>query len=510
MNWAKRVVNYVFKDEVTELHEIVRSVSSDFQMIPYTMGRQRALVEMIGEMDPQLFDLMLRMSRDYSVVSSAQASDTYRQTLIKQSRAMYLTDPVYSFGVKTWTDFGFSQAPSLAAADEGAGEIWAEFWTADRNAPVLGQRKLHKLSDNQVVDGELFFAIFASTLDGQTTVRTIEPTEIKEILYDPNDKNTPLYYRRDYAGADGSGGSLYYPDWTATDEQLARANLPTDARLAPKVGIGEQAGTDVKVLHVAFREIGGRGWPLASTGMDWENVYSGFLKDRAAVAKAAASVVEKVKVKGGQRALDAVRAGIGSSIPGGSDAYERNPPPVAGSVWLENDALQREWMNRPTGAADAEKDGQPLITQVGLSFGLFPHWLGRGEYYRLATATAMEMPVLKSFNRYQNFWASVWQDMFKIVIGFAEKYGGKSFSDKTATISSNRIITLSQQDIAQAVTALNDMTDRGLIDAGVASEIGKMLIQAALETMGISGAQEMLQPVQPKEAGESHVPFRGK
>ena len=55
-----------------------------------------------------------------------------------------------------------------------------------------------------------------------------------------------------------------------------------------------------------------------------------------------------------------------------------------------------------------------------------------GDYYRLATASAMEGPTLKSFNRYQNFWASIWRDMFKAVTGFAERYGSASFASREA------------------------------------------------------------------------------
>jgi hypothetical protein len=369
----------------------------------------------------------------------------------------------------------------------------------------MGERKLHKLSETELVDGELFFVVFASKLDGESTVRTIPTDQIKDIITLPGDASIPLYYRREYTGRDSGMETLYYPDWHATPEQLAQAKLPADARKANEIN----QSTDVVVLHAAFRETGGRGWPLGSTGMDWEREYSGFLKDRAAVAKSAASITEKIKTKGGQRAIDMIRSRLGSSIPGSADSFETNPPPVAGSVWLENDAMSREWMNRPTGASDAEKDGVPLITQVGLALKLYPHYLGRGDYFRLATATSMEGPTLKSFNRYQAFWSSVWRDLFKIVVDFKTQYGGLDVSSMNAQISTDRIINLTTEEINAAMNIFTGLVDRGLISGTAAQAVGVTLMTTALETIGVQGVNEMVQ-AKAAEVGEGQSPFEEK
>lgn len=511
MNLKKRILNWVFRDEYEQIRAVARDAISDWKMIPYTMNRQQGLLDLLGEFDPQMYDLMVRMSRDYQVIASSSANESYRLSLVQQSRSMYLTDPVYKHGVATYTNFGFGEVPNLTAEDENAQAVWDEFWKAKRNKSVLGERRLHKLSDDQVVDGELFFVVFASTVDGEATVRVINPTEIKETIYGPDDKTVPLFYRRDYSGSNGELSSVYYPDWAATPDQLAQAKLPPDAKRADRIATFEgMVTTNAVILHAAFQQIGSRGWPLASTGIDWEREYAGFVKDRAAVARAAASVVEKVKAKGGQRAVDVIRQRLGSTIPGGADAFERNPPPAAGSVWIENEAMDRQWMNRPTNSSDAEKDGIPIITQVGLAFGIFPHYLGRGDYYRLATATAMEAPVLRAFNRYQAFWASVWRDLFEIVIGFKTKYSAMTFSSVDAQVSTDRVITLALSDVTQAIGSLNDMIDRGVIGGTEAQLLSRNLLKTVFETMGIQGINEMLEPAKAAEAGESHSPFAEK
>jgi len=499
MNIRKLISRWLLRPEVDRLSAITREMVNDYRMVPYIAARSpEALIQQLAEADPRLVDFITRQLRDYSL--GMDASETFRIQVVKESRSLYLTDPITQFAIELWTDYAFGSAPALTAEDTSAQEVWNEFWRADRNAPVLGDRKLHKQSETQLIDGEMFYAVFVSTLDGTSTVRLVQTDQIKEIVKDPGDSSVPLYYKREAVTATGEFETVYYPDWAATAEQLAMVTLPADARIASMI----KPETDVVMLHTAFREVNGRGWPLATASIDWSREYKQFLQNRAAVARAAATVVEKIKAKGGQRALDAMRSRLGSSLTGGTDSFETNPPPVAGSVWLENDAVDRQWMNRPTNSADAEKDGMALLTQAGLGYKLYPHYLGRGDTYRLATSTAMEGPTLKSFNRYQGFWSSVWRDLFKIVAGMAQRYGSYSFSSLESSVSTDRIITLDMDDIVKAISTVNDMLDRGLIDDKTAMDMIKDLEGAALETMGVKSAAEILRnanlPAKPEPA----------
>lgn len=514
MNIRRTISNWLFKQEYDRLREVINDVSSDWRMLPYLQARQGPMLEMLGEFDQQLYDFLVRQMNDYRLVTDETFNDQFRLSVVKQSRSMYLTDPMVGFAIELWTDYAFGSRPNLTALEADgktpaveAQQVWDEFFDATRNAPVLGERKLHKLSETELVDGELFFALFASRIDGETTVRVIPTEQIVGVVCMPDDSSIPLYYHRSYTDGRGNMLDLYYPDWHASADDLAKAQLPAGSILAHTIN----QATDVKVIHAAFREVGGRGWPLATAGIDWENEYSRFLKNRAAVARAAATWVEKIKAKGGQRAIDMIKQRLGSSIVGGSDSLETNPPPVAGSTWLENDALDRQWMNRPTGAADAEKDGMPLLTQAGLAFKLYPHYLGRGEVYRLATSTAMEGPTLKSFNRYQAFWSSVWRDLFGVVIGYKEQYGSLNAEGVTVQINTDLILDVDPTTLTATAGEVNDAFDRGLLDQASAEAVTRSLISTSLTSIGVQGVDEMLTPqaqgTQPAEAGTTGRPF---
>ena len=130
----------------------------------------------------------------------------------------------------------------------------------------------------------------------------------------------------------------------------------------------------------------GRGWPQMTSGLTWSSAYGKILQDRAAVVRKRAMYDSKVKVKGGQRALAYVQGRVQSSnvTQGG---MERNPPAAAGSDWLENEAVDRSPINMGnSGAQEAELDSTAIFGMATLAGGLFPHYAGKGEAFRLATA----------------------------------------------------------------------------------------------------------------------------
>ena len=48
--------------------------------------------------------------------------------------------------------------------------------------------------------------------------------------------------------------------------------------------------------------------------------------------------------------------------------------------------------------------------------GIAEHYFGDASTGNLATATAMELPMLKMFSGYQVFWKEAWRDLFAIAL----------------------------------------------------------------------------------------------
>jgi hypothetical protein len=474
-------------------YEKERKEISELLLEAYSRGipiqSPESMLKQLGEVDPEYLDFLIRNMLQYTPVGNDN-NEGARTQMITESRTMYRNDVLTGHIVDLWTDFGFGLEINIIPRDENAGELWQEFWTSPRNAPVLNTRKIHQNSINLLSDGEVFFAFFISTLDGTVTIRTIPSDQMVERITDPDDDNVVLYWKRQYTRkAGGSPTTIYYADWTAGDDDLSRAELPEDAVKADSL----RDKTKVCVLPVLFKENKGRGWPLMSAAFSWSRVYRDFLQDRAAVAKAVASVVDKIKVKGGQRAVDAFRRQLESTLATSDSGMETNPPPVAGSRFIQNESVDLERMSLSTGAIDADKDGAGILAQVGLGGRLFNHWLGRGEAYRLATATSMEGPVLKAFQRYQNFWGSVWSDIVKIVLMSAERYGRAGmFETYEADINSDAILKTDLVVLNDVITSINDLFNNGLITLPVAGSAADQLVRVALGTLGIKNLDEVI------------------
>jgi hypothetical protein len=343
-----------------------------------------------------------------------------------------------------------------------------------------------------------------SKQDGLVTLRRIATDEITEIITEPEDTSTVLAYKRTYITPAGESKTIYYPDWQAVSkawdtpgapDPLAAAKLPQGTIRADQVNLQ----TDVLMLQVAHKRKGtNRGWPLMTAGTPWIREHKRFRENRASVAEALAMYVQKIKVKAGSRGVEAIRAKLASSLAavGSTDAYDRNPPAAPGSTFVENEASTLEKLPMGTAAGDARVDGEALLMMAGLAGGVYPHWLGAGESFRLATATAMEMPTLRNFKRYQNFWAAQFRKMVTIVLQAQEKYGGKTFENKKATVSTDRLLAVDLKVIADAADALFQQTiqpywEGGLIPDDTVRRLEALVWRQVVQALGSEDADTL-------------------
>jgi hypothetical protein len=495
---AKKVL---FKKDIDNLSESYQHLLGLLEAYPKTAKTQMHEDKFLEsasdfvEWDTQLADLIVRRMRNQDV-RKIQLDDQTRMMVVDESRRLYVWDVITQYIVELWTDYGFGQKPDIVPRSEQVRNMWNEFWEAPENQYIFNERKLNELSNKLQIDGEYWFVQFISEIDGTSILRIIETDDIKKIYYEQEDPAVPVYYKREWwSGQFGSEKhTLYYRDYRATESQVASVKeqiVDED----PNAEFAEnKPDTDVQVFHVKFREIEGRGWPFLTAGFAWSRGYKGFLEDRATINKAAAAVVEKVKVQGGQRMVDAVKQRLQSSLVNGSNRVEKNPPPASGSIWVENQALDREWMSRPTNAADAEKDGVAMLAQVALSGKVYPHYLGRGEYYRLATATAMEGPTLKSFQRYQSFWSSVWRTLVHMVADAKLKYDPSvtQIDNYEVDVNTDRIIDTDVKEIDEIMLAINDGAEKGTVDLETAQRAQLSLIKMALQTVGTPNVVEVV------------------
>lgn len=518
MNLKRRLTGFLLREQAEAMRDATDALWELWEkrpwlaerLAPTASGRLREALDgavEVGELDSHTVSAILRRMR--YVPLTAAGDDAARLDAVAECRQLWRDDVLTQQIIGLWTDFGYGQVLEIKVEDPDAAKVWEEFWNADRNGPVLKDRRLGDQSDRLLTDGERFWVGFTNEGKeseerprGGLTLRSIPTEEITELVTDPDDDAVTLFYKREWTPkGQNAPKTLYYPDWEASDEELAEADLPDGALRADE----EAEGTDVGVIHFGYRMIDGRGWPLMSAGAAWSRAYRDFMQDRVTLVAAVASYVRKLKITGSDRARRDIQSRIESTLTQLSQYAERNPPAAAGSTWVENQAADLSPFPLRTGASDAQADGAALIAQAGLGGRVFPHYLGRGESFRLATATAMEMPVRRAFRRYQLFWADVWRDLVKFVLRAWEEANGVEFSSYHAEVSTDALV---ETDVELMSRALGELADRGLVP----TEEGMTL---ALTLLGVPNVEDVMdewrKEKKEREAGAAAVaPPRGE
>lgn len=331
-----------------------------------------------------------------------------RALLVNKSRVYAIRDPLCKQAIRLWTVYALSNGLTFKAEDAKVQKKLDAFWKDRRNKQVLSSEGQRKSSKKLLTDGEIFFLIFDGKGKNNTKlIRRLDPLQITDILTDPDDDEHVLAYRRQTA----DNKVLFYQDWALEDEDISLAERQKD-----RSGKTVKFEADVLVYHLPYDPQEKRGNGLLSAAIDWSEVHRKFMADRAAITKALAKFAFKGKVKGGQKMLNAVQARLQSTLATSAPSVERNPAPVSGSTWLENDGIDLSSMPRVTGAGDAKGDSDSFKLMVSAATGIMLHYFGDPSTGNLATATAMELPMLKMFESYQQLWLDATRDIFSIVL----------------------------------------------------------------------------------------------
>lgn len=436
-----------------------------------------------------------------------------RLRAVNRSRYMYWYDVQIHHAVNVWTDWGMGQYVMISSEDKQADEVLQEFWTARRNSPIISQTEIAEQSNNLQVDGEFFYIYYTSKQSGKTTIRRIPTEEITEIIFDDGDNCVPVYYVRTITNPNiqlqiGNKSQIYYPDWQASARQLDKVTIPPQAIRADEVNGDELFGTAVVAQMVAINKAGPerRGWPNFMRAWAWSKAYWELLQDWATVAKQNAMFAREVTAKGSSRAVDSIISRFASNL-SSTDYTDSNPPAIAGSTLVHNDAVTTKEVPLNRGAGDAQTTGYALAGQISAETGLPLHIMGLpGAMQNRATARETERPFLEQMERYQLFWSSVIRDMCEIVLRQYEKTMDVQFTDYDVSVSMQTPLMTEIQDVNSTIKTLQDAAVSGVLDAGVAMGAVKALAEIDLNILGIDDTEEILEPPTVAEAfHESHV-----
>jgi len=456
------------------------------------------LLENIGELDSQLIDLLLDISRYEQIGGMARGvNEEDRKRAVELSRWYERTDVLISLAVDMWTDFGFGQAVHIVPNDPKAVDVWDECWTAPRNRFLFAQDAIHEQFSRRIlVDGERFFVTYVSMQDGAATWRVFDTDQITQIITAPNDPVVKLWYI-----VETGTGKMAFPDAFAVfsfADHLKKFTPPDDVQDVNAIPQALENGGTFAAIVPAQRNLdrNGRGWPQFNNAFPWAKETGENIENHAAVSRLVATYVDKITGKGGQRALDMIKDSLQSSMATNDSYYDTNPAPAAGSTWLQNEQVDRQRMPLTTGARDAQTDSMVLLSMFAAGVKVPPHWLMRPDMLQnRAVAEELAKPAVESWRRYQTFWAARFADIVETTLRFKDKFDkGVSITDFSALIQMDSPLDLESLDLTRAMDSITNAGNAGTLPMDAAQKVNTVIAQLLLGDFGINNPTSVVEP----------------
>lgn len=348
------------------------------------------------------------------------------------ARVYWLKNPLVKRAVATQANYVFGQGVDVVAANEDVQTVVDAFMEDSKNrAELTGEQAILTKEVELQVTANLFFTFFTDPINGATRVRTIPLNEITRIIYNPDDSKEPWYYYRQWQQPKEAGSQKY---------EMHQAMYP-DINYMPKGGLPKHFnGIEVMALnpvyHVKTNCLSDMEYGVSEiyAAIDWAKAYKDFLEDWYTIVKSLSKFAWKATSKSGATGMGQAKQVLEGAINGGSNPANGDLPGQAAQVWMSSDNFDLAPMPK-SGATVSVDDGRRALLMVCAATGIYEHYFGDPSTGNLATAKAMEQPMLLMFQERQELWT----DVFNTILGYvinqsALKPGGKlkgvmSFND---------------------------------------------------------------------------------
>jgi len=379
-----------------------------------------------------------------------------------------------------WTNFPIGAGFTFSSDDAKLQKVIDEDFLSKGNRSTTSQTGQRENAAKAFVDGEMFFAIWPKSKP--IAIRRIDPLEITGRVTNREDKEEVYLWLREMTDSKGSVNHIAYPAiYSPLDAGQTGAETPEKYKLQE----------DAVVYHVRYG-LGDRGESGLLPALDWIVAHRRFLRARIALVASLSQFAWDDLVKSGPTDVARHQAAIQSSLQVGG-ATETNPPAAPGSTFVHNEGIERKSIRPETGASNALIDANQLMQMIGLAGGVFGHYMGGGEAYRLATATAMEPPMMKQFLASREQWRGVYRD----IIEYIAISRGLSVTPSDIKIEAPPIV---ERDAPALIGALSRVLPM-MPELAAAKEMQRYVV----EILGVHRPEEVVEDSQMSETGRRNI-----
>jgi hypothetical protein len=425
------------------------------------------------------------------------------------TRLYKIKNPLVKRAIEISALYVWGRGYEISSDDPDVNDIVQANFMGRANAPVLSLNALMEHEEALWTDGNIFFVASTDEKTGEVIWRTIDPTEILDIITDPDDGAVPMLYHRQWSS------QTFDANTGVTQWQSAEAWYPAiqyDLGALPRQVKGKAVET-TPVLHF---KVGGLpkwhfGCPLAYPLIDWARAVKRFLENWATITDALAFFAWNVETQGGAPAIAALKATFATSLATGGTSIETNPTPVAGSSWISGPGNKVTPM-KTAGMTTGPEECRRLVLMLCSGAGWPETFFGDASVGTVATAQSLDRPTELKILASQERWREKLQYMARYVVERSAKAPkGKLYEVSKAagkpqdkeikiTVSFPSVLEHSMKESVSAI--VEAMTLNGFESTGIDQRTGFGLLLAEL---GVENAQDVLEAMLPEDEYEDLI-----
>ena len=350
------------------------------------------------------------------------------QQIILISRLYYIKNPIIRRLIDVDAAYVFGRGVEMTSDDEAVNEAIKEY--LELNKVEFGHAALVKHQKRTNYDGNLFFIFFPDTQEtGTVPTRTIDATEIQDIITNPNDTTEEWYFRRTWSAREfdaksGTTQTKSHEAWYPSVFLWLAVSQPGSAiEKLPAIN-GYEVKWDSPVMHQSYGEVGKWtfGCPPAYPALDWAKADRRYLENCATLAASHAQIALSISTKGGAQALAGIKGQLATTVGPTTQVFDTNPTANVASVFASGPGTEFDLIASRGKALDP-KEHREYGTMAAICFGVPPTWIGDMETANLATATTLDRPTEAGFETKQESWVELLTKILLFVLNIQMRAG---------------------------------------------------------------------------------------
>lgn len=380
------------------------------------LGAAQSEIELLTE---SLADLELALEdRGWNVMSTQAAQEFSREGRRRAAalcRILSIQNPLIKRGIAVRTGYIWGGGVEVSARNPDVNTLIQGFLD-DNQASFSGSQAREETERGLGTDGDVFRALPTSPLTGRVRVRSIDPSEIQEMIPNPDDADEPWFYLREYNAVVLEAG---FTGMTRRRHETRRVLYPAlgfRPRLRPRTIDGIPVQWDTPVQQVSVNRIDGWLFGIgdAYAAIFWARAYKEFLEDWSKLTKSLSRFAWRLTAdKKGTAQRAAAQARRNATLPGA----DQQAGATAAMAGANLEAIPK------SGATIDSESGRPLAGMVAAALGIPVTMLlaDPGQTGARAVAETLDEPTKHEMNLRRSLHEAKDRELYDYVISQAVK-----------------------------------------------------------------------------------------